>query len=56
LWNFWAAALVFPDHGVYSKDDQWGLGDVYLSDQALALYRLSGLEVLDIVWRAAIGR
>jgi len=56
LWNFWAAALEFPDHGVYSKEGQWGLGDVYLSDQALELYRLSGLQALDLVWRAATGR
>jgi len=55
LWNFWAAALVLPDHGVYSKSGQWGLGDVYLSDEGLELYRLSALQALDSVWRAATG-
>jgi len=54
LWNFWAEALTLPDHGVYTMIGQGGLGDVYLTEQALALYRLSALQALDKVWRAAI--
>ncbi len=56
LWNFWAATLVLPEHGVYTKEGQGGLGDVYLTDQALLLYRLSALQALDSVWRVATGQ
>jgi hypothetical protein len=56
LWNFWAETLVLPEHGVYTKEGQGGLGDVYLTDQAILIYRLSALQALDSVWRAATGR
>ena len=56
LWNYWAEALILPDHGVYTKDGQGGLGDVYLTDQAILLYRFSALQALDSVWRAATGK
>ncbi|MBM3152155.1 MAG: hypothetical protein FJZ96_08145 [Chloroflexi bacterium] len=54
FWNFWAEALALPEHGLYTKPDQAGLGDVYLTDEAIQLYRLSALQALDSVWRAAI--
>ncbi len=56
LWNYWAAALVLPEHGLYTKEGQGGLGDVYLTDQAILIYRLSALQALDSVWRAATGQ
>jgi len=56
LWNFWAEALVLPEHGVYTKEGQGGLGDVYLNDQAVLLHRQGALEALDSVWRVATGK
>jgi hypothetical protein len=52
LWNFWPVVDDLPDRGLYTKEIDRDLGDIYLTDEALALHRLSALKVLDEVRRA----
>jgi hypothetical protein len=54
VWNFYAALTDLPDLGLYAKPGQGGLGNVYLGDEATGRYQLGGLQVLYIVWQAAI--
>lgn len=53
LWNFWAAVSHLPNRGLYTRDDRPLQGDIYLTDQALEIHRMTGLEALNIVWRVA---
>lgn len=55
LWNFWASLSDLPNRGLYTRDDRPLQGDIYLTDDAQEIHRLTGLEALDIVWRYAIG-
>ena len=55
LWNFWASLSDLPNHGLYTRDDRPLQGDIYLTDEAQEIHRMTGLEALNVVWRAATG-
>ncbi|HET9908706.1 MAG TPA: hypothetical protein VFQ23_18805 [Anaerolineales bacterium] len=55
LWNFWAAVSDLPNRGLYTRDDRPLQGDIYLTEEAAVIHRMTGLEVLDVVWRAVAG-
>ena len=55
LWNFWAAVGGLPNRGLYTRPDATYQGDLYLTDEAAAIHRLSALQALDAVWRAVSG-
>ncbi len=55
FWNFWAAVDSLPDRGLYSRPDAAYQGDLYLTNEAAAIQRLTALQVLDIVRRAVTG-
>jgi hypothetical protein len=52
FWNFWAAVDGLLNRGLYTRPDATYQGDLYLTDEAAALQRISALQVLDIVHRA----
>ena len=52
LWNFWAAVSDLPNRGLYTRSDRPLQGDIYLTDEAAQIHRLTGLEALNAVWRA----
>jgi hypothetical protein len=54
LWNFWAAVSDLPNRGLYTRDDRPLQGDIYLTEPALEIHRMTGLEALNAVWRVAI--
>lgn len=54
LWNFWAAVSHLPSRGLYTRNDRPLQGDIYLTEQALEVHRMTGLEALNVVWRVAI--
>ncbi|WKZ47321.1 MAG: SGNH/GDSL hydrolase family protein [Anaerolineales bacterium] len=56
LWNFWAAVSDLPNRGLYTRDDRPLQGDIYLTDEAAQIHRMTGLEVLNVVWRAVAGK
>jgi hypothetical protein len=56
LWNFWAAVSNLPNRGLYTRDDRPLQGDIYLTDEAALIHRMSGLEALNVVWRAVTGK
>jgi hypothetical protein len=51
LWNFWVAVSDLPNRGLYTRSDRPLQGDVYLTDDAALIHRMTGLEALDAVWR-----
>jgi hypothetical protein len=53
LWNFWAAVSDLPNRGLYTRSDRPLQGDIYLTEPALEIHRMTGLEALNIVWRVA---
>ena len=53
LWNFWAAVEDLPNRGLYTRDDRPLQGDIYLTDEAALIHRMTGLEALNAVWRVA---
>lgn len=55
LWNFWAAVSDLPNRGLYTRPDRPLQGDIYLTDEAALIHRMTGLEALDAVWRAVTG-
>jgi hypothetical protein len=55
LWNFWPVPGGLPNRGLYTKAIDRRLGEIYLTEQALALHRLSAIKVLDVVRRAVAG-
>lgn len=55
LWNFWAAVSDLPNRGLYTRDDRPLQGDIYLTDEAKEIHRMTGLQALNIVWRVATG-
>lgn len=55
LWNFWAAVSDLPNRGLYTRPDRPLQGDIYLTDEAAHIHRVTGLEALDTVWRAVTG-
>lgn len=56
LWNFWAALSHLPNRGLYTRSDRPLQGDIYLTDDAKEIHRRTGLEALNIAWRAAVGK
>ncbi len=56
LWNFWAAVSDLPNRGLYTRDDRPLQGDIYLTDEAAQIHRMTGLEALNVVWRAVAGK
>ncbi len=52
LWNFWAAVEDLPNRGLYTRDDRPLQGDIYLTDEAKDIHRMTALETLNAVWRA----
>jgi hypothetical protein len=55
FWNFWATVDSLPNRGLYTRADAAYQGDLYLTNEAAAIQRLSALQVLDIVRRAVTG-
>jgi hypothetical protein len=55
LWNFWAALSGLPERGLYVMEGREEQGAVYLNTEAAELHRMTGLIMLDAVWRAATG-
>ena len=55
LWNFWAAVSDLPNRGLYTRKDRPLQGPIYLTDDALVIHRMTGLETLNAVWRVATG-
>lgn len=56
LWNFWASLSDLPNRGLYTRKDRPLQGDIYLTDEAQEIHRMTGLEALNIVWRTATGQ
>jgi hypothetical protein len=56
LWNFWAALSSLPDRGLFVMKGREQQGAIYLNDEAKEIHRRTGLEALNIVWRAAMGQ
>ncbi len=56
LWNFWAALSDLPNRGLYTRNDRPLQGAIYLNDEAALRHRMTGLEALNAVWRAVIGK
>ena len=52
FWNFWAAVDNLPNRGLYTRPEVPLQGDLYLTDEAAAIHRLSALQALDVVRRA----
>ncbi len=52
FWNFWAALSDLPNRGLYTRPEAKYQGDVYMTDAAAAIHRLTALEALDLVRRA----
>jgi hypothetical protein len=55
FWNFWAAVSELPNRGLYTRPDARNQGDIYLTDVAVDIQRMSALLVLDRVRRAVMG-
>lgn len=55
LWNFWPVVDDLPDRGLYTDKASPQLGDIYLTEEALAMHRLSAIKVLYEVRRAVTG-
>jgi len=53
LWNFWAALSDLPNRGLYTRADRPLQGDIYLTEEAALIHRMTGLEALNAVWRMA---
>lgn len=56
LWNFWPVTEDLPNRGLYTKEIDSHLGDIYLTEEALKRHRYTALLALDAVWRAATGQ
>jgi hypothetical protein len=54
LWNFWAAVDGLPNRGLYTLTGLESQGDLYLTEAAQAIHRLTALQALDAAWRAVI--
>jgi hypothetical protein len=55
LWNFWASLSDLPNRGLYRRDDRPLQGAIYLTDDAKEIHSMTGLTMLNAVWRAATG-
>ncbi|MCC6568776.1 MAG: hypothetical protein IT315_06015, partial [Anaerolineales bacterium] len=41
-----------PNRGLYTRDDRPLQGDIYLTEEAKEIHRMTALETLNAVWRA----
>jgi len=55
LWNFWPVTNDLPNRGLYTKKIDRHLGDIYLTEEALAHHRYTAIQVLDAIWRGVSG-
>lgn len=55
FWNFWAAVKDLPWHGLTNRPGLAFQGDIYLTDPAVVIHRMTALESLDLVRRAVTG-
>ena len=55
FWNFWAAVDNLPNRGLYTREDAAYQGDLYLTEEAAAIQRITALQMLDVVRRAVAG-
>ena len=55
FWNFWAAVGELPNRGLYTRPFLVSQGDIYLTDVAVDIHRLSALLMLDKVRQAVMG-
>jgi hypothetical protein len=55
LWNFWAALSDLPNRGLYVMDGREEQGAVYLDEEATERHHITGLQMLNAVWRVATG-
>lgn len=55
FWNFWAAVKDLPNRGLYSRPEDSYQGGLYLTDDAIAIHRMTALQMLDVVRRAVTG-
>jgi hypothetical protein len=55
FWNFWATVGELPNRGLYTRPFLVPQGDIYLTDVAINIQRLSALLMLDRVRRAVSG-
>ena len=55
FWNFWTAVSGLPNRGLYTRPFLVVQGDIYLTDTAADIHRMSALMVLDRVRRAVGG-
>jgi hypothetical protein len=55
FWNFWAAVDDLPKRGLYSRPEDFYQGGLYLTEEAIAIHRLTALQALDVVRRAVMG-
>ena len=55
LWNFWVAVSHLPNRGLYTRPDRPLQGDIYLTDEAALIHRMTGLEALNAIWRVVTG-
>ena len=56
LWNFWLAVDDLPNRGLTVPVGQEWMGEIVLTDEAFMRYHLTGLQALEVVWRAVAGR
>ncbi len=52
FWNFWAAVEDLPNRGLYTLPQVAHQGDLYLTEAAQDIHRLTALQSLEITWRA----
>ena len=55
FWNFWAAVKDLPNRGLYTRPEAIYQGDLYFTETAVVIHRMSALQALDTVWRAVSG-
>ena len=54
FWNFWGAVENLPNRGLYSRPEDFYQGGLYLTEDAIAIHRLTALQMLDVVrWAVA---
>jgi hypothetical protein len=53
MWNFWSVTADLPGNGLYIKEGEEHLGAIYFSDEVKERHRLSALQTIDAIWRAA---
>ena len=55
FWNFWASLSGLVNRGLYTRPDVPYQGDLYFTEEAAAIHRMSALQALGVVWQAVTG-